>query len=94
MEDSSQDLPLKQSGEEGPAEPERPRNRTPLFKLSAVLPEFAAEARRVLIKWGETALANQVDDLWIPGNACGPWSRSVFPPPTEPLRRGLRIAGN
>jgi len=61
----SKDLPLKQSGEEGPSERKRPRNRTPLFKLSAVLPEFAAETRRILIKWGQTALANQVDDLWI-----------------------------
>ena len=65
MEESPQDLLRKIFGEEGPAEPGQPRNRTPQFMLSAVLPEFAAETRRVLIKCGEAALANQVAELWI-----------------------------
>jgi len=50
MEESPQDVLRKIAWEEGPAELERPRNRTPLFRLSAVLPESAAETRRVLIK--------------------------------------------
>ena len=65
MAETPQDLLRKLFGEEGPAEPERPRNQTPLFQLSAVLPEFAAETRRTLIQCGEAELAKQVDDLWI-----------------------------
>ena len=65
MPESPEDLLRKLFGDEGPAEPERPRNRTPLFRLSAALPEFAAETRRSLIECGEAELAKQVDDLWI-----------------------------
>lgn len=65
MEKRPEDLLRSLFGDEGPAEPKRPRNQTPLFRLSAALPEFAAETRRTLIKCGEAALANQVDDLWI-----------------------------
>src|ERR1039457_5099449 len=65
MAETPQDLLRKIFGEEGPAEPERPRNQTPLFRLSAALPEFAAETHRILLRCGETALADQVDDLWI-----------------------------
>jgi hypothetical protein len=58
MEESPQDLLRKVFGDEGPAEPERPHNQTPLFRLSTTLPEFTAETRRTLIKCGETALAS------------------------------------
>ena len=65
MAESPEDLLRKLFGDEGPAERGAARNRTPLFRLSTALPEFAAEARRTLIKCGETELAKQVDELWI-----------------------------
>ena len=65
MAETPQDLLRKVFGDEGPAEPERPRNQTPLFRLSTTLPEFTAETRRVLLRCGETALADQLDELWI-----------------------------
>src|ERR1039457_2570276 len=65
MEKSPEDLLRSIFGDEGPAEPRPPRNGTPLFQLSRALPEFAAETRRMLLRCDETALANQVDELWI-----------------------------
>src|ERR1035438_8401552 len=65
MAESPEDLLRKLFGDEGPAEPERPRNGTPLFRLSAALPEYAAETRRTLIECGEAELARQVDELWV-----------------------------
>jgi len=65
MAESPEDLLRKLFGDEGPAEPERPRNQTPLFRLSAALPEFAAATRRTLIQCGEAELAKQVDELLV-----------------------------
>ncbi len=65
MVETPRDLLRKLFGDEGPAEPERPRNQTPLFRLSTALPEFAAETRRTLIQCGEAELAKQVDELWV-----------------------------
>ena len=65
MDKSSEDLLRSIFGDEGPAEPRRPRNGTPLFQLSRALPEFAAETRRILVRCDEAALADQVDELWI-----------------------------
>jgi hypothetical protein len=65
MEKSPEDLLRSIFGDEGPAEPRPPRNGTPLFQLSRALPEFAAETRRMLVRCDETALADQVDELWI-----------------------------
>jgi hypothetical protein len=65
MAENPEGLLRKVFGEEGPAEPERPHNQTPLFRLSTTLPEFTAETRRVLLRCGETALADQLDELWI-----------------------------
>ena len=56
MEESPQDLLRKLFGDEGPAEENRPRNQTPLFRLSVALPEFAAETRRVLLRRWQTNL--------------------------------------
>lgn len=56
---------LTASRDEGLIEPESPRNRTPLFRLAAALPEFAAEVRRILEHCGEHALAEQVETLWV-----------------------------
>ena len=65
MEKSPEDLLRSIFGDEGPAEPKRPRNGTPLFQLGRALPEFAAETRRMLVRCDEAALADQVDELWI-----------------------------
>src|ERR1035441_583356 len=65
MEKSPEDLLRSIFGGEGPAAPRPPRTGTPPFQLSRALPEFAAETRRMLLRCDETALANQVDELWI-----------------------------
>jgi hypothetical protein len=47
--------------------PYAPPSTTPLFRLAAVLPEFADELKQLLIDQGETALADSVLDLWVFG---------------------------
>jgi hypothetical protein len=45
--------------------PRMPPNTTPLFRLAAVMPEFANELSQLLAEEGETALAASVADLWV-----------------------------
>jgi hypothetical protein len=65
MDKRPEDLLRGIFGDESPAAPTPPRNGTPLFQLSRALPEFAAETRRMLVRCQETALADQVDNVWI-----------------------------
>jgi hypothetical protein len=95
MAENPEDLLRKLFGDEGPAEPERPRNGTPLFRLSTALPEFAAETRRTLIQCGEAELAKQVDELWVydrcrcGGEECA----TVYTSTGEEPRSGYRGTG-
>ena len=45
--------------------PQTPHNTTPLFRLAAVMPEFAGELSRLLAEQGETALAAAVPRLQV-----------------------------
>ena len=95
MAENSEDLLRKLFGEEGPVEAERPRNRTPLFRLSTTLPEFAAETRRTLIECGEVELAKQVDELWVYDRCrCGDEGcATVYTSTSEESRSGYRGTG-
>jgi hypothetical protein len=45
--------------------PHTPPNMTPLFRLAAIMPEFADELSQLLTEQGETSLAASVIDFWV-----------------------------
>jgi hypothetical protein len=47
--------------------PRAPPATTPVFRLAAVMPEFADELRLLLTEQGEAVLAASVPDLWVFG---------------------------
>ena len=74
---------------------QRPLNMTPVFRLAAAMPEFAAKLSALLAEQWETALAERVADLWAYDRCrCGAeYCATVYttPKPEGGSRRGLGV---